>query len=75
MIAFFPKDTTTGREASGMTDKNGEFLVLTQGATRSGALPGNYLVRITKVIAVDSRGNPIVPSDEPTPMYAAAASE
>ena len=73
LITFFPTDPTTGREAAGRTDENGIFLVLTQGAKKNGALPGSYYVVVTKTITVDSRGNPIVPSDEPIPAYAEAA--
>ena len=68
-IVFFPIDPT-GREAAGMTDENGEFLVVTQGATKGGCLPGNYRVVITKLIYVDAQGNPVVPSNEPILPYA-----
>ena len=58
-IAFSPT-TSEGREASGVTDVNGNFLLITQGATTNGCLPGSYRVTVCKSIPVDRRGNPIV---------------
>jgi len=58
-VTFSPT-TLEGREASGRTNANGEFLLLTQGAVRSGCVPGSYRVTVTKSVPVDSRGNPIV---------------
>ena len=65
-VTFSPT-THEGREASGLTNANGEFVVLTQGATKSGCMPGSYRVSVTKNIAVDRHGNPLVfvVSDDP----------
>jgi hypothetical protein len=68
-VTFLPEDPLTGREAVGITDDKGEFVVLSAGATRSGALPGSYHVIVSKHIYVDAQGNPVVPSDEPIPAY------
>ena len=65
MVSFSPVDAD-GRYASGMTDASGEFMVMTQGATRSGALPGNYNVVVSKHIAVDARGNLVTFDDAPS---------
>ena len=69
MVTFVPNELN-GRGASGMTDKNGEFLILTQGATKSGCLPGSYRVIVSKHIDVDERGNPVKPSNKPPPSFA-----
>ena len=44
-VTFSPT-TSEGREASGRTNANGEFLLLTQGATRTGCVPGSYRVTV-----------------------------
>jgi len=72
VIRFVPTDLTTGREAVGRTNENGEFLVLTQGATKDGCLPGSYRITVSKRIEVDARGNLIVRSNEPPPPYVPA---
>jgi len=58
-VAFSPT-TSEGREASGVTDSNGNFLLITQGAATNGCLPGSYRVTVNKSIPVDRHGNPIV---------------
>jgi hypothetical protein len=57
-ITFFPAEPD-GRQAGGLTEEDGTFMLMTQGAAKSGCLPGNYRVTITKEIYVDARGNPI----------------
>jgi len=58
-IAFSPT-TSEGREASGVTDANGKFVLITQGAKTNGCLPCSYRVTVSKSVPVDRRGNPIV---------------
>ena len=67
MITFIPNEPE-GRTASGTTDENGEFLIMTQGATKAGCLPGSYRVIISKHIDVDEQGNPVVPLGEAPPF-------
>jgi hypothetical protein len=49
-----------GRGASGMTLQDGTFQVVTQGAVKGGCIPGSYKIKITKMIAVDAGGKPII---------------
>ena len=58
-ILFVPVESD-GRSASGLTDANGEFLLMTQGATQNGVLPGSYRVVVSKYMDVDEQGNPVV---------------
>jgi hypothetical protein len=48
------------RGASGMTQQDGTFQVVTQGATQSGCVPGSYKIKISKTVAIDASGKPIV---------------
>ena len=63
MVTFVPVELE-GRSASGVTNANGEFLLMTHGAARSGGLPGSYRVMVGKYIPVDSRGNPLLVLNE-----------
>ena len=67
MVTFVP-DESEGRTASGTTGENGEFLIMTQGATKAGCLPGSYRVIISKHIDVDEQGNPVAPLGEAPPF-------
>ena len=58
MVTFVSK-TSEGRGATGVTDKNGIFTLSTPGATKAGAVVGDYDVLILKTIPVDASGNPI----------------
>ena len=62
-VTFTPMDLE-GRLASGSTNAKGEFMLLTQGAEKSGVLPGNYRITVSKYILVDVRGNPVVSADD-----------
>ena len=66
-VTFNPMDSA-GRLASGSTDTKGEFLVITQGATKNGCLPGSYCITVSKYILVDARNNPAVFADESEPF-------
>ena len=66
-VTFSPMDSE-GRLASGLTDVQGEFLLLTQGATKNGCLPGSYRVTVSKYILVDVRNNPVVVAGESEPF-------
>ena len=66
-VIFSPMDSE-GRLASGLTDAKGEFLVLTQGAVKTGVLPGHYRIAVFKYTLVDARNNPVVLSGESEPF-------
>ncbi|MBI1248174.1 hypothetical protein GC197_10085 [bacterium] len=57
LVIFKPQ--SDGRTASGYTLADGSFQLSTSGASRSGAMIGNYDVLISKKIEVDSHGKPI----------------
>ena len=59
LVMFRPKDGSA-RVASGNTQADGRFVLLTSGAKRNGAMVGDYDVLIAKVIDVDDAGKPIV---------------
>jgi len=67
-VTFIPVESD-GRIASGVTNADGEFMLATQGAERSGALPGNYRIKVSKHIQVDAQGNLIVQSNDPPPSF------
>lgn len=54
----FVATASEGRGASAMTDQNGQFQVLTQGAQSAGCVPGTYKIKVAKVVEVDKNGNP-----------------
>ncbi|WP_437188230.1 hypothetical protein SH668x_001666 [Planctomicrobium sp. SH668] len=59
-VVFNPVDPAIGRTASGKTVEDGSFELLTSGATRNGAMPGDYIVTFQKNIEVDKSGKEIV---------------
>jgi hypothetical protein len=59
LISFVPQSPET-RGASAITDRRGEFSLLTQGATGSGAMPGEYKVLVSKLVEVDESGKEVV---------------
>jgi hypothetical protein len=58
MVVLSPK-SDENRNASGITDSAGNFEVLTLGATKNGAMPGEYAVLVSKYILVDANGKEI----------------
>ncbi|MDR1384639.1 MAG: hypothetical protein LBJ67_12475 [Planctomycetaceae bacterium] len=58
LISFVPQ-TPNGRGASGQSESNGAFVLLTQGATQSGAMLGEYKVLVSKVVEIDSSGKEV----------------
>jgi hypothetical protein len=75
-VSFVP--TTDGlRDSASLSDANGKFVLMTAGATKNGAMPGEYDVFVEKRIAVDDAGNPIVekPVDPSVPMGAGPVQE
>jgi hypothetical protein len=60
MISFVPK-SSDGRGASAQTTSDGTFIAATQGATKNGAMTGEYVVLISKWVSVDSAGNELPP--------------
>ncbi|MDR3109589.1 MAG: hypothetical protein LBU65_07880 [Planctomycetaceae bacterium] len=58
MVVLSPK-SDENRSASGITDSAGNFEVLTLGAMKNGAMPGEYAVLISKHILVDANGREI----------------
>ncbi|MDR3108483.1 MAG: hypothetical protein LBU65_02175 [Planctomycetaceae bacterium] len=63
-VSFVSKDGST-RNASGVTDDAGHFELQTSGATHAGAMPGEYIVLVSKTINVDKTGRELVPADTP----------
>jgi len=62
-ITFYPAGSE-GRMASGQTNANGEFALVTAGAAKAGVMPGSYRVSVEKTVFVDDRGNPIIMGSE-----------
>jgi hypothetical protein len=48
------------RGASAMTDGNGQFVVVTQGAKENGAMSGNYKITVVKLIEIDDSGKEVI---------------
>ena len=46
-----------GLGAFASTENGGRFVIATQGATKAGAMEGEYKVLVTKTVAVDGSGN------------------
>jgi hypothetical protein len=61
LVSFVPK-SSGGRGASAMTEQNGSFILATQGATKNGAMPGEYIVLVSKWVATDNSGREIPPA-------------
>lgn len=55
VVSFIPVDEN-GRGAGGVTDKNGRFILLDQGAKSAGAVPGEYIVCVAKYIYINAAG-------------------
>ncbi|MDR1289812.1 MAG: hypothetical protein LBK06_01275 [Planctomycetaceae bacterium] len=62
-VSFHPLDSS-GFVASAITEPDGTFSLLTTGATKNGAIAGEYNVLVSKIIAVDNNGNPIKDTQE-----------
>ncbi|AWM40589.1 hypothetical protein GobsT_08900 [Gemmata obscuriglobus] len=62
LVMFKPKGGS--RVASGTTNPDGSFELVTSGATRNGAMPGDYDVLISKVVEVDAKGNVVEPAKQ-----------
>ncbi|MDR0522570.1 MAG: carboxypeptidase-like regulatory domain-containing protein [Planctomycetaceae bacterium] len=74
-LVQFVQTTPDGRGAFASTDKDGKFVVATQGAEKSGAVPGDYIVLISKILNVDKNGKelpPPEPKEEDYSPYAVA---
>jgi hypothetical protein len=61
VVSFVSALESGGRGASAITEEDGTFVLMTQGAEQNGAVPGEYAVLITKMVAVDDAGREIVP--------------
>jgi hypothetical protein len=59
LLSFVPQ-FADGRGASAMTDSNGKFVLVTQGAVKNGAVPGEYKILVTKLIEVDESGKKVI---------------
>lgn len=62
LVSFIPT-TPDGVGAGGTTDENGRYILLSQGAQTAGALKGDYIVCVTKVVPVDASGQPMSRED------------
>ncbi|MDR0705663.1 MAG: hypothetical protein LBF88_11825 [Planctomycetaceae bacterium] len=58
LISFVPQSSNS-RGASGQSESNGTFTLLTQGATKSGAMLGEYKILVSKVVEIDESGNEV----------------
>jgi hypothetical protein len=58
LISFVPQ-SPNGRGASGQSESNGTFVLLTQSATKNGAIPGEYKILVSKFVEIDSSGNEV----------------
>ncbi|MDR2170967.1 MAG: hypothetical protein LBP59_12560 [Planctomycetaceae bacterium] len=58
LISFVPQ-SSNGRGASAQTESNGSFVILTQGATKNGAMTGKYKVLVSKLVEIDGNGNEV----------------
>ena len=61
-LISFVSNSPDGRGASSQTGSDGTFVITTQGATKNGAVPGEYTVLVSKWVAVDSSGKEIPPA-------------
>ncbi|MDR1484644.1 MAG: carboxypeptidase-like regulatory domain-containing protein [Planctomycetaceae bacterium] len=59
LVSFVP-EVPEIRGAAAMTDSNGQFVVVTQGAKENGAMYGKYKITVTKLIEVDNVGNEVI---------------
>jgi hypothetical protein len=59
LVSFIP-ESPEARGASAMTESNGQFVVVTQGAKENGAMTGKYKITITKLIEIDNSGNEVI---------------
>jgi hypothetical protein len=69
IVSFVP--TTEGlRDSAAVSGQDGKFVLMTPGATKNGAMIGEYDVFVEKRIAVDDAGNPLKeePVDPNAPM-------
>lgn len=67
LITFIPIDPE-GRGAAAYSNDKGFFQINSQGAQTNGCLPGRYKVSISKRLAVDEGGEPLVATtDAPSP--------
>ena len=55
-------DGTSQRAASGLTQADGTFRVVTPGAKMAGVMPGEYVLTFSKEIWVDKAGNEVDPN-------------
>lgn len=58
-MVTFVSQSSDGRGATGVTDENGVYTLSTPGATKNGAVVGDYDVLILKTVPVDASGKPI----------------
>jgi hypothetical protein len=61
-LISFVSQSSDGRGASAQTERDGTFIITTQGATKNGAVSGKYKVLVSKWIAVDDSGKEIPPA-------------
>jgi hypothetical protein len=59
LVSFVPESSEL-RGASAMTESNGQFIVVTQGAKENGAMSGNYKILVIKLVEIDDAGNEII---------------
>ena len=64
-------DGTSQRPASGLTQADGTFRVVTPGAKMAGVMPGEYALTFSKEIWVDADGNEVDPNAEYDPSQPA----
>ncbi|MBQ9126869.1 MAG: hypothetical protein IJY15_03820 [Thermoguttaceae bacterium] len=64
-------DGTSQRAASGLTQADGTFRVVTPGAKMAGVTPGEYALTFQKEIWVDADGNEVDPNAEYDPSQPA----
>jgi hypothetical protein len=58
LISFVPQ-SQNNRGASGQSEHDGSFVLLTQGATKNGAMTGEYKIVVSKVVEIDDSGNEV----------------
>jgi hypothetical protein len=59
LVSFVP-ESPESRGASAMTESNGQFIVVAQGAKENGAMAGEYKIIVTKLIEIDDSGNEVI---------------
>jgi hypothetical protein len=76
MVTFTPTESTVGQGASGITDGSGKYVLESRwsdGKSKPGAIPGKYVVTISRMVRPD--GTVWKPDPNKGPMTGGAAHE